>query len=129
MSDKFVVDTSAWIEYLTGTKEGIIVEKILKDNLILIPSIVLAELTSKLLEKKVSEKIVEEIKKWGEVIELDEELAFKAGKLHAKVKKRLRNVSLADCIIIETAKKFEAKIITKDKHILSLYKNSIGLRS
>ncbi|WP_297550453.1 PIN domain-containing protein [Thermococcus sp.] len=60
--------------------------------------------------------IVNTIAENGFVIPLEREIAINAGSLHAKARKKNKNVSLADCIIAETAKKYNAIVLTMDHH-------------
>lgn len=82
----------------------------------LIPTLVLAELRSFLERNNLDASIVDMVAGNGFVIPLEMEVAINAGALHAKVKKKNKNVSLADCIIAETARKYGAVVLTTDHH-------------
>jgi len=112
-----VPDTSALVELIRGSDAGKVVEEILDSSeLVLIPTLVLAELRSFLERNSLDVSIVDAIAENGFVIPLEREIAINAGSLHAKARKKNKNVSLADCIIAETAKKYNAIVLTMDHH-------------
>ena len=112
-----VPDTSALVELIRGSDTGKVVGEILDSSeLVLIPTLVLAELRSFLERNSLDVSIVDAIAENGFVIPLEREIAINAGSLHAKARKKNKNVSLADCIIAETAKKYNAIVLTMDHH-------------
>lgn len=117
---RFVFDSSAWIEYLRGTPAGKTVAAILENdkNAVLTPNIVAAEVISKMARKH------------GPVVESVESISnqsvppletrhdyFLAGQLHAQLRKTMKNISLADAVILTLAEKNNAKLVTKDSHL------------
>jgi len=60
--------------------------------------------------------IQETIVKNSLIINLDEEIAVNAGKLHGHVRSKNKRISLADCIIAESARKYGAIVLTTDHH-------------
>ena len=52
----------------------------------------------------------------SKVVGLTPEIAMNAGLLHADMKKKIRNFGLADSIILATARKLRAKVVTGDSH-------------
>ena len=125
MSGIKLIDTSALIEYLDQTGKGKQVKEIIEEENIeiLIPSIVIAELTSKLKRRKLDTKIVLKICESSTVLDLDDEIARIAGELHAELKLKIDSISLADCIIATHAQNENAQIITCDHHFKE-YKNA-----
>ena len=128
METEVVVDTSALIEYVYGTEKGKTVKNIIeeKENLVLIPSIVIAEFTSKLERSEVEDvdRILNDLEAYSLFLPLDHATCIKSGKRHAKLKKLEKNISLADAILIEIAEEHGgALILTCDNHF-SHYKNS-----
>ncbi|WP_297500687.1 PIN domain-containing protein [Thermococcus sp.] len=83
-------------------------EKLLKKSLVLIPTLVLAELRSFLERNSLDVSIVDTTAENGFVIPLEREIAINAGSLHARAREKNKNVSLTDCITVETAKKCNA---------------------
>ena len=126
-----VVDTYAWIEYFRGSKKGEIVKKyLLLARNIYTPSIVLAEIARKYVREGISEDIVRQrlkvIVKTSTITRIDIELAIEASKEYLKLIGHLRRQalkqrpSLNDAIILATARKLNAKIITGDQHFKKL---------
>jgi len=128
---KLVIDTYAWIEFFLGSEKGELVKKLLLSaEEIYTPSVVLAEIARKYVSEDLSEKTIEKrlkfIKKVSIIIEIDQELALKAGKTyfelveHAKRRKLKQRPGLIDAIILATARKLGAKIVTGDQHFKGL---------
>jgi len=110
-------DTSALVELIRGSEAGRVVLEILeKSDVVIVPTLVLAELTSFLERNQMDDSIVDTIAENSLVVVLDREIAVNSGKLHSQVKKKNKNVSLADCIISETAKRHGAVVLTTDHH-------------
>ena len=110
-------DTSALVELIRGSEAGRAVLEILeKSDVVIVPTLVLAELTSFLERNQMDGSIVDTIAENSLVVVLDREIAVNSGKLHGQVKKKNKNVSLADCIISEIAKRHGAVVLTTDHH-------------
>ena len=118
--NRFLIDSSAWIEYLEATPSGAKASKIIEGgkNTIITPNIVMAEVVSKVIRKggnhEIAVNAIQTLSKpateeWGDFI--------RAGKEHAKLKERIKGISLADAIILTLAEKNRAAIVTKDSHI------------
>lgn len=113
------MDASAWIEYLFGTNAGARAAELVdnKENIIITPNIVLAEVVSKyarLGEDHV--KALESIYSISTHTFEDRDVYARAGKRHAEIRKTQKSISLADCVVMEIAQAHDAKIITKDFH-------------
>lgn len=121
-----LLDTSILVEFFDSTAKGVILKEYFNsDYRIFTPSIVIAELSSKLKRKGFEPtRFINEIKNSTNVVSLNEIVAEESGKLHAELRKTNKNVSLADCIIITHAKTLNSKVITCDRHFEN-YKNSI----
>jgi len=122
-TSKIVLDTHAWIEYFKGSKSGEIVNKFIQNEKCFTPSIVIAELADLYSKKKYSflESDVSFIKSNSEVVMLDSEIAINSGKLKQLIRKKYKNnFGLADAIILSTARKIKATILTGDYHFKPL---------
>ena len=53
-------------------------------------------------------------------IPINTEFADEAGKLHAELKKKIRHIGLADILVLLTAKKLNAKVVTGDEDFRDL---------
>ena len=121
-----LLDTSILVEFFDSTKKG---EK-LKDYVsekyrLFTPAIVISELASKLKRKGFEpKKMIDELRGATQVVPLTDLVAEESGILHATLRERINNISLADCIIMTHAQKLKAKILTCDNHFKG-HNNSI----
>ncbi len=115
---KYLIDSSAWIEYLEGSLSGEMVNKILKEqNEIYTTSLNIAEVVSKVKRKRGnSELAYEAIIKNSEITNITPKIAHEAGLLHASMKNKILGFSLADALIIKSAQNIKATILTTDNH-------------
>lgn len=113
----FLVDTSAWIEYLKKTSHPITkeIESALLLNVAATCQLVLAEL----LQGVRSEKETELILDLASVVKILNESGStwqQAGFLANKLRKQGKTISLIDCYLAVLAKESKAVILTLDKH-------------
>lgn len=119
---KYLIDTSAWIEYLEGSEAGEKVNNILKerDNEIFIISLNIGEVISKIKRaRKNVELAYDTLINRAKILTITPRIAKEAGILHAEIKSKNASFSLADALIIKSAQSASAKIITKDNHFKS----------
>lgn len=113
-----LVDTSAWIEWLTDSEIGRAVEAALpKRDEWLVPTIVQLEL-AKWLTREVGEDKADEAIAFAEkcaVVPLDTRLALAAAEASAR-----QRLATADAIIYATAERYGADILTCDAHFEGL---------
>lgn len=122
MSRRYVVDAFAWIEYLGGSDKGEHVRKILEgDNEVYTCSVTLAEVVSKVVRSGLNYEIAyQAITLNSKVIDVDAELSRDAGILHAEVRNKVRDFSLADAYVLACSKRLKAKILTGDPHFKNI---------
>ncbi|MGD9276465.1 MAG: PIN domain-containing protein [Candidatus Pacearchaeota archaeon] len=125
---KYLIDSSAWIEYLEGSKSGKKVWEILKESEeIYSLSLIISEVISSVKRKKGDFNLAfRAIISNSKILEVNPEIARDAGLFHADMKKKIKNFGLNDAIILEAAKKLKAKIITSDSHFKGM-KNVVYL--
>lgn len=113
-----LVDTSAWIEWLTGSPLGVTLATELPDCAQwLVPTMVQLEL-AKWLTREVGEDKADRVIAFTEtcvVADLDTYTALSAAELCAKHK-----LSTADAIVYATAKLHGAELLTCDRHFENL---------
>jgi predicted nucleic acid-binding protein len=113
-----IVDSSCWLEYLTGSEIGEKVAKAVEDiKSLIVPSIILYEVFKKLLIEKdedVAFFVIAQMKQ-GKVIDLDGDLSIFAARLGKEY-----SLALADSIIYATALKYDSILWTQDKHFKDL---------
>ena len=126
---RYLVDSSAWIEYLFGTNEGKKAAQFIEkpENTIITPNIVLAEVVSKYcrLGEDPTDAIASISSLSTEIMER-RDVYETAGMKHAELRRKYKSIGLADCIVLAIAEKEDAIIITKDHHLSE--KNAINLR-
>jgi predicted nucleic acid-binding protein len=113
-----VVDTSAWIEWITG---GVLVNKLKNEfpekSRCIVPTIVQLEL-SKWLLREADEERADQVIAYTQkciVIPLDTSIALMAADLHRNFK-----LATADAIIYATARQQDAILLTCDAHFKDL---------
>ncbi len=112
-----VFDTYAWIEYFNGSEKGKIVGKYLKEDRVLTPLIVLLEISYKADKEGWNLKeLIDFIKIKSKIVGINEKFVLSFGKFYNKTKKEVRDISMADVIILHTAIINDAKVLTGDKH-------------
>lgn len=113
-----VVDTSAWIEWLTGSVLGKRLSDALPDKpYCVVPTIVQLEL-SKWLVREAGEEKADEVIAYTQkcrVVPLDTTIALLAADLH-----REHKLATADAIVYATARNQDADLLTCDRHFEGL---------
>jgi predicted nucleic acid-binding protein len=113
-----LVDTSAWIEWLTGSPTGATLATELPERpRWLVPAIVQLEL-AKWLSREVGEAKADQVIAFTEtcvVVELDTAIALAAADLCASHK-----LATADAIVYATALAYDAGLLTCDRHFEGL---------
>ncbi len=114
---KIVFDTYAWVEFFEGTRKGKIVNEYLENEEVLTPSIVLLELSYRADQEGWDFKgFFNFIKSNSQVIGLNEEFILSFGEIYNKMKKKVKDISMADVVILHTAALNDAKVLTGDEH-------------
>lgn len=122
---KCIIDSSAWVEYLDGTPNGLIVEEILQNesNQCYTSIISIAEVISRAKRTDTDTDIAyKAITENSITVYINEELSKKAGLKHAELRKTQKDFGLADAIIWVQAEENKLTIVAKDKHF-SKFKN------
>ncbi|MEM0172687.1 MAG: type II toxin-antitoxin system VapC family toxin [Thermofilum sp.] len=128
MSYEYVIDAYAWIEYFRGSKLGEVVKRYIEEENSATPTVVVAELSRKLLKE--IERGVETIEgrraklefvgNITEIVDLSRNIAELSGEIDVERKNKVKGWGLADSIILATARKANAKVVTGDKHFADL---------
>ena len=129
---KYLIDSYAWIEYFRGSPEGKKAAKYIdSDHDLFTPAIVIAELSDKYRKSNLvdiweNERIVF-IGIKSEIVSIDQYIADLAGKIKIEKRKEFEDFGLADAIVLSTVIKYNAKLLTGDRHLVS-DKNAINIR-
>lgn len=129
-NNNYLLDTYAWIEYFIGSKNGEIVEKLIKTENVSTSIISIAELSDKyhkfgLLNEW--NKRFQFIVNKSKILSLSLELAKNCGLRKWDLRKKDKTIGLVDAIIYETVIQYNLKIVTGDLHFENL-KNTLFLK-
>ena len=117
MSYDYLIDSYAWIEYFRGTEKGETAKPLIEGGKSATSSISLAELSEKYLRENLDfEEDLKFIISSTKIIDVDKEIALSAGAMNFENKKKIKDWGMADAIILASAKKLNAKVVTGDKH-------------
>jgi toxin FitB len=109
-----VVDSSGWMEYFVGGKNASTFAPAIEDTEnLLVPVICVYEVFKKIYKDQgqgVAEIRIADLYK-GQVIELTAPLALSAARISAEKK-----LSMADSLILATAREYQATLWTQDEH-------------
>ncbi len=116
IKDGVVADTSILIEFFKG-KEPISseVEKLLKENRLVITGIIIAELLQGVKSKKEEYKI-SVLSEAVEILELPTDIWFKGGKISSSLRRKGINLPITDVAISALAIEYNLSVFTLDKH-------------
>jgi predicted nucleic acid-binding protein len=117
-----VVDSSGWLEYLVdGANADFFEPPILDGEHLIIPTICLYEVCKRVLVQSGEERALAAIGNMSEgiLVDLDRKIAIDAARLSAELK-----LSMADSIILATARAYDAVLWTQDAH----FKDIEGVR-
>jgi len=128
MSYRYVIDAYAWIEYFRASKLGEVAKKYIESEDSATPTIVVSEISRKLLKEIELEnetpegrlKRLEFIRATSQIVDLDFEIAAEAGVIDLDIKKKMKGWGLADSIILCTARNAKGNVVTGDDHFRGL---------
>ena len=125
---KCLMDSYSWIEYFNGTDEGLKVRDILGSNECFTLSINLAEVISKF--KRMGEdtdRAYDLILANSKFLAIGSSLSKNGGLLHAEIYGDIKDMGLADCLLLQAARDINAKVVTGDRHFKD-FKEAILIR-
>ncbi len=127
---KIVVDAYAWIEVFLGSEPGRRAKGIIEEaENVLTPGTVLAEVARKYVREGTAESTVRKrlatMLETSELVEVDSDLALEAARAAVQLERRasasgLRKPSLFDGIVLASARRSKAKVLTGDEHFKAL---------
>ena len=113
-----LIDSSVWLEYFAaGPQAGQFAAVIEDGDALLVPTIVLVEVTRRVLQQRDEDAALQiaAMLHQGKVVPLDAGIALSAAQLGVAHK-----LPLADSIIYATAKQYQATVWTMDAHFADL---------
>ncbi len=116
-ADRILIDTSVWIEYFRSKSSSVVqkVDRILEEDEVYIPKIIIAELMQGSRSKK-ELSIIEDFFDAFHIIDQKEDSWIKAGSLSYKLKKKGKNINLFDCYIAVIAQEYGCIIFSLNRH-------------
>ncbi len=116
-----LLDTSAWIELFIESSKGMAARKMIENNetcfsIVSIPEIVVWSLKN----NKDPFFYLNRMKKISGIINMNELISILAGELNFEMKKTIKDFGMIDSAILATAKIYDLKIVTTDRHFRDL---------
>ena len=128
-NNNYLLDTYAWIEYFIGSKNGKIVEELIKMENVSTSIMSIAELSDKFYKDGLLNewnKRFQFIVNKSKILSLSLEIAKNCDLRKWDLRKKDKTIGLVDAIIYETAIQNNLKIVTGDLHFENL-KNTLFL--
>jgi len=124
-SNTIVFDAHAWVEYaLDSPNAQFIAEKLSSAQQALTPATVIGELKEAMLRHNIQRKkisaILHYIKNKSTIVDINAEIAEKAGEINFKNKKCIKDWGMLDSIVYAVATTKKGKVITGDPHFKNL---------
>jgi len=119
MTERYVIDAYAWIEYLIGSKSGEKVKDAVENENteIFTCAVTLAEVISKTArEGRDFEVAYDILLSNSQIVNANETVAKEAGVLHSEMRRTHKDFGLADAFALAVARKTKSKILTGDVH-------------
>jgi predicted nucleic acid-binding protein len=116
-----LLDTSAWIEFLTGTDRGKRVEEVLNSEKCYTAMTTIAEIAN--FSAKAGEELsstLYKVERLTEIIDLDARTAIIAGQINNERKKIIRKWGMVDSFVLATSITHNLKILAKDSDFQDL---------
>ncbi len=122
MSYRFVIDSYAWIEYFIGTDAGRLAKNYIEGKEAATSGISVAELKEKYLREgwRYFDADLLFITSVTAIIPVDKEVAVSAGEVNFERKRKVKDWGMSDSIVLATARKASAKVVTGDPHFKDL---------
>lgn len=114
MNYNFLIDSSAWVEYFSGSKIGLSIKEIIETGKIATSILVIAELADKFIrENKSFQKELLFIQSKAAILPLNINIVLTAAKIKKERRKDYPKFSLADALIYSCAKNVNTTLLTK----------------
>ncbi len=115
MNYKYILDSSAWIEFASGSSKGDEIMFLIENQAIATSIITIAELADKFERSNRNfEEMFYFLKIRAQIIPLSEDIAISAGKLKKEIRAKNEKFGLMDGIHLATAFNEQASLITID---------------
>lgn len=119
----YIIDSSAWIEYFSGSTKGIKIKDIIETSIIGTSLLSIVEIADKYeRENKEFEDNLSFIKSRATIIPITINIALEAAKIKKEIRTKNSKFSIADSIHIATVRSENSRFITSDNDFTS-FKN------
>ncbi len=125
-----IVDSFAWIEFLTGSvHEGRVREALSRADVVATPDLVLAEVARKLARSRVDQDVIRQkirdISTLSEVVPITVDVAVGVFEAESELRRsararRLDPPGLSDSVILSMARTLQGSVLTGDPHFKGL---------
>ena len=115
--NKFVLDTSAWIEYLEGTEKGAKIKDWLEqpNNIFLTTGLIIAEIAAKhMKEQRDCEQQLSAIQALSSIVPFDAQLGKETAEIYVAHRKTKNKFGLVDAHVVAAARLNNAKVLACD---------------
>ncbi len=117
MSYNYLVDSSAWVEYFSGTPKGLKFQEIIEQQKIATSIVAIAELAEKFERDNLSfDAPLQFIQSKAAILALSIDIALRAAKIKKEVCSRNTKFGLADAIHLSMARSVNSVLITTDRN-------------
>ncbi len=115
MGYEYVIDSSAWLEYIAGTPKGMRVRKLIEDAEIATSIIGVFELADKFERDRLNfETCLKFIRSRAEILPITVDIALNAAKLKNEIRKENGKFGASDSIHLATSLSERATFVTAD---------------
>jgi predicted nucleic acid-binding protein len=120
-----ILDSYAWVEYFLGSEKGMVVKEHLNREPAITPDVVLAEVARKYMREGISGDNIKKrlyfIAAKSDIAVLDVDLSLAAAETWQELARDAKfQPSLTDGIVLATARRHQAKVLTGDLHFRGL---------
>ena len=121
MSYNYIIDSSAWVDYLVGTSSGLKLKRLIEQEEIATSVMALAEIADKFeRDNRKFETMLKFIIRRSVILPVSVEVALRAAKLKNEVRKKRVKFGISDGIHLATALEEGATLITSDSDFIGL---------
>lgn len=116
MTNKYVIDSSVWIEYVSGSEKAIKIIDIIEHEFIATSIIAIAEIADKFeRDGKSFLPVLTFLQSRSTILPLGIQLCLEAARIKQKIRNHHSKFGLVDAIHLATALEEEAVLVTADK--------------
>ena len=121
----FIVDSWAWIEYFTGSKNGLKLKKLIdnKNHKLITMECTLSEVKSYCLRTKSDfDRLNKIVKKNSIILPVMMDIWLKAAEAKYEIRKKVKDFGLIDAILVTKQNELNCMLISGDEHFKNMKK-------